>query len=69
MLIVPSKNEARLIFIHIPTKSEVIDWLQKHGFKVLESFYRSDKFNESGAVKEKSGECRFWVAQKSTSNS
>lgn len=27
-------------------------------------FYRSDLFNEPEAVKEKSGECRFWIVKK-----
>lgn len=63
-LITNSKNENSEIFIHIPDKAEVKSWLEIHEFEVLETFYRSDNFEESKAVKEKSGECRFWIAKK-----
>lgn len=63
-LIAKSKNEEREIFIHIPDKKEVEECLLENGFKVVETFYRSDKFDESDAVKIKSGECRFWVTRK-----
>lgn len=59
-----SKNESREIFIHIPDKQEVENWLTNNGFKVVETFYRSDQFDESEKVKEKSGECRFWIVKK-----
>ena len=36
------------------------------GFEVVETFYRSDKFHENEKVKEKSGECRFWITRKKT---
>ena len=64
-IIASSKNESREIYIHIPNQSEIEAWLGQNGFKVLETFYRIDKFEESEAVKVKSGECRFWIAQKS----
>ena len=63
-LITTSKNEERAIFIHIPNQAEVQDFLERGGFSILETFYRSDQFVESAKVKEKSGECRFWVARK-----
>ncbi len=63
-LIVPSKNERSDIFIHIPSQEEVTLQLQENGFEMLETFYRSDRFMESEAVKVKSGECRFWITQK-----
>lgn len=63
-LITASKNEERAIFIHIPNQAEVQDFLERGGFSILETFYRSDQFDESAKVKEKSGECRFWVARK-----
>lgn len=63
-IIATSKNEERPIFIHIPNRKEVQDFLKKGGFSILETFYRNEKFEESAQVKEKSGECRFWVAQK-----
>lgn len=63
-LITSSKNEEREIFIHIPSRAEVWAWLIAHGFRVEETFYRSDRFRESEAVRQVSGECRFWVASK-----
>jgi len=63
-LITSSKNEERAIFIHIPNQAEVRNFLERGGFSILETFYRSDQFDESKKVKEKSGECRFWATQK-----
>lgn len=63
-LITKSKNESREIFIHIPSQDEINRILEDTGFSVVESFYRSEKFDESEVVKLKSGECRFWVAKK-----
>ena len=63
-LITSSKNESSEIFIHIPNKAEVIKLFEKEGFQLLETFYRNEKFDESPKVKEKSGECRFWILKK-----
>lgn len=63
-LITTSKNERSDIFIHIPDRAEVESAIELAGFTLIESFYRSEQFNESEAVKKKSGECRFWIAQK-----
>lgn len=60
-LITHSKNEERPIFIHIPDQKEVESWMSKGGFSLVETFYRSDRFQESEEVLAKSGECRFWV--------
>lgn len=67
-LITQSKNESREIFIHIPNQNEVKEVLNNNGFEVIETFYRSDKFNESDYIKSKSGECRFWITKKKKSN-
>lgn len=63
-LITFSKNETREIFIHIPNQAEIVSFVQKADFEVVETFYRADRFEESQKVKEKSGECRFWVVRK-----
>lgn len=63
-LITSSKNESLEIFIHIPDQEEIITLLDENGFTVLETFYRSDHFDESPEVKKQSGECRFWIASK-----
>ena len=63
-IIANSKNESRKIFIHIPNQAAIKELMELGGFEVLETFYRSDKFVESQAVKEKSGECRFWIVRK-----
>lgn len=52
------------IFIHIPTKEEVMNCLATTGFEVIETFYRSEKFNESTVVKNFSTDCRFWIVRK-----
>jgi len=63
-IIATSKNEEKPIFIHIPNQKEVQGFLVRGGFSILETFYRSEKFEESEQVKAKSGECRFWIARK-----
>lgn len=65
-IIAKSKNESREIFVHIPNQDEVKELLEKNNFDVIETFYRSDKFNERKLIKSKSGECRFWIAKKNT---
>ncbi|MEL7269570.1 MAG: class I SAM-dependent methyltransferase [Bacteroidota bacterium] len=63
-IITKSRNESKEIFIHIPNQEEVADLLATNGFKVMETFYRGDKFIEREQVKAISGECRFWVVQR-----
>jgi ubiquinone/menaquinone biosynthesis C-methylase UbiE len=63
-LITESKNETREIYIHIPEMEEVQEWLQKFDFEVIETFYRNEKFEEHEEIRNKSGECRFWIAKK-----
>ncbi len=63
-VITTSRNEAGEIFIHIPGKEEVMRFIDEGGFRLLETFYREEKFDEPQKVKEKSGECRFWVVEK-----
>ena len=63
-LITPSKNETRKIFIHIPDQEEITKWLTRNSFTIIETFYREDKFREPEEVLYRSGECRFWIAQK-----
>ncbi len=59
-----SKNENTEIYIHIPSVDEVTLAIQKAGFTLVETFYRSEQFDESDQVKAFSGECRFWVLRK-----
>ncbi|MEZ4771614.1 MAG: class I SAM-dependent methyltransferase [Bacteroidia bacterium] len=63
-LLTISKNETSEIFLHIPTFSEVKNWLTAGGFEIMETFYRNEKFIEKENVLAKSGECRFWVVRK-----
>ena len=62
--ITTSKNENSEIFIHIPDRKEVVESIKQSGLKIVEDFYRSDKFDEKEKVKQFSGECRFWVVKK-----
>lgn len=52
------------IYIHIPTRDEILACLAEVGFEVIEDFWRSDRFRESESVQRFSGDCRFWVAKK-----
>lgn len=63
-IITISKNEKGEVFIHIPNQDEIKELLSESGFKLIETFYRSDKFDEPENVKEKSAECRFWIVKK-----
>lgn len=63
-LVTFSDDVRREIFIHIPTRSEIIAHLENAGFELLEDFYRSERFTESETVKHFSADCRFWVAKK-----
>ena len=63
-LITNSRNEKREIFIHIPNRQEIEDLIEQNNFKLLETFWRADKFDEPQKVKDMSSECRFWVVQK-----
>jgi len=62
-LIAQSKNETSDIFIHIPNQKEVKNWLKHFQFELIETFYRSEQFEENEEVKKKSGECRFWIVR------
>lgn len=64
-LITQSKNESGEIFIHIPDQKEILDMLSQNHFELIETFYRSHRFEESESVKSRSGECRFWIAKAS----
>jgi ubiquinone/menaquinone biosynthesis C-methylase UbiE len=63
-VITTSRNETSPCFVHIADQPEVREILDQVGFALQETFYRNEKFDELPAVKEKSGECRFWVVKK-----
>ncbi|TVX75873.1 class I SAM-dependent methyltransferase [Peribacillus simplex] len=54
-------------YLHIPTQLEVLDCLEEAGLTVIESFYRSELFDENEDVNDFSSDCRFWIVQKSGS--
>ncbi len=59
-----SSDVMQNIYVHIPDRQEVVDHLSNVGFKVVEDFFRPDRFEEREAVLSFSGDCRIWVAQK-----
>jgi len=63
-LITPAKNEPGLIYIHIPDQQEVEALLATAQFQVLDTFFRSDRFEERLEVRKATGPCRFWIAGK-----
>lgn len=51
-------------YLHIPTRNEVIELLNKGGFSLVEDRFRPEIADEPLAVKRWTQECRFWVAKK-----
>lgn len=62
--ILPSDNDDRDLFIHFPSREEIIECLDETGWQLIEDFYREDLFTENKEVKEFSTECLFWVVKK-----
>jgi SAM-dependent methyltransferase len=52
------------LFLHFPMQEEVLECIDRAGFKLLENSLRSDICTESEAVKKVSNENRFWVVRK-----
>lgn len=51
-------------FMHVPDRGEVVEALEKGGFKLLEDRMRSSLSKETAAIRDFSEDCRFWVAQR-----
>ena len=58
------KMEERDIFLHFPTRDEVISSLEEAGFVLIEGILRSELCEESKEVKKFSTNCVFWLVQK-----
>ncbi|MBU4227344.1 methyltransferase domain-containing protein [bacterium] len=58
------KMEERDIFLHFPTREEVISSLQEEGFILIGGVSRSELCEESEEVKKFSTDCVFWLVQK-----
>jgi len=58
------KMEERDIFLHFPTREEVISSLEEVGFVLTEGILRSELCEESEEVKKFSTDCVFWLVQK-----
>lgn len=52
------------MFIHVPTRDEILNCLDESGLILVEDRFRPDICEESEAVKLFSDECRFWVVKK-----
>lgn len=52
------------MFIHIPTRAEVVEDLQATGWRLEADVLRVELANEKEEVRAFGDECRFWVAQK-----
>jgi len=59
------KMEERDIFLHFPTREEVILSLEETGFRLIEGILRSELCEEPKEVKKFSTDCVLWLAQKS----
>lgn len=58
------KMEERDIFLHFPTREEVISSLEEAGFILIEGKLRSELCEESAEVKKFSTDCILWLVQK-----
>ena len=58
------KMEERKIFLHFPTREEVISCLKEAGFILIEGVSRSELCEESEEVKKFSTDCLLWLVQK-----
>ena len=58
------KNEERDVFLHFPTREEVISSLEEAGFRLFEGIVRSELCEESEEVKKFSTDCLLWLVQK-----
>jgi len=58
------KMEERDIFLHFPTREEVISGLEEAGFVLIEGVLRSELCEESEEVKRFSTDCLLWLVQK-----
>jgi hypothetical protein len=58
------KMEERNIFLHFPTRDEVISSLEEAGFTLIEGVSRSGLCEESEEVKKFSTDCIYWLVQK-----
>jgi len=58
------RMEERDIFLHFPTKEEVISSLEEAGFILIEGVLRSELCEESEEVKKFSTDCVLWLVQK-----
>jgi len=58
------KMEERDIFLHFPTREEVISGLEEAGFVLIEGVLRSELCEESEEVKRFSTDCVLWLVQK-----
>lgn len=63
-LITKSDIEGIDLFIHIPSMKEIMGLLKSSNFQLVETFLRSERFEETLQTKNFSADCRFWVVKK-----
>jgi len=56
--------EEREIFLHFPTREEVLSCLKEAGFVLIEALLRSELCEESEEVKKFSTDCLLWLVEK-----
>ena len=59
-----TKMEERDIFLHFPTREEVVSSLEEAEFALIEGILRSELCEESEEVKKFSTDCVLWLVQK-----
>jgi SAM-dependent methyltransferase len=53
-----------MLFIHIPSRQEILEDVKFAGFKYESDTPRSLLANENAVVREFSDDCRFWIVRK-----
>jgi len=58
------EDKDKLLYIHVPTRNEILSCLKESGLELVEDAWRSEIAEEPEVVKKFAGECRFWAVRK-----
>lgn len=58
------KRDGKDLFLHIPTRKEIMTMIHETGFSLVETIKRKELANEDPCVKKFASECVFWVVKK-----
>ncbi|PKM94351.1 MAG: class I SAM-dependent methyltransferase [Firmicutes bacterium HGW-Firmicutes-1] len=58
------KSFDRQMYMHVPSREEIVNCLSATGFEIVEDLYRPEIIEESEEVQCFSDDCRFWIVRK-----